>query len=258
MAAAKATRADQIESLISKAPNPIHLSSGLWARYMRGDTTPSGSLERYKTNLVLRIDKAYPGTGDIFYHPVWELMDFRRVLTPFEIRTLVLRISPSSLPLLKPLTSNLKGSGAERGNPFWKSSVNPNVLHKLCSGMLAMDAVAVALAELRMAHLAQQPVQFSNGVFISSLQLERLAKEQLVHFPRQKSVCLLLEYWCLHLAQVILVEAHAADAKMKSRLEMCRNDWKKRAQAHERDLSTGLQSVFKDWAHRIKKEIYCW
>lgn len=261
MTAFGATQADQFEKLISKSHRSIHLSSGQWPRYLRGDVMPQGSLERHKANLVARLDRIHQGTAEIFYHPIWELLDFHRLLGPGQLLTLYMSMDETVWTHF--VNCNWDESGMPDGGatPFWKIDRNAADLQRKWSQIPGFDGLAVCLIEARMGYLAQDEVKFTDAILAASSKLVKMAKAPEFQFQKQLSALLVLERMCLCLAEQLIVftrDPEGGDDQLSLMVLHLSDKWRQRAQAHLDSLTKPAAALFAKWVNGLVKTEYSW
>lgn len=258
MAEVDTTQAGQFEKLISKSRRGIHLSSGLWPRYLRGDVMPLGSLEKRKENLVSRLENLCPGTSKVFHHAAWELLDFQRLLGPARLRTLYVTMDKKVWTRFVSNTRGENGVPADDPTPFWKVDRSVADLQRSWSQAPGFDGIAVCLIEARMGYLAQDEVKFTNAILGAASRLARLAKTPGFQLQRQQSALLLLEFSCLHLAEHFIVHPSNTDLQLSLMVQNRRDECNSRTQAHLGLLTKPARSLFLKWAKGLAKSEYSW
>lgn len=258
MAEFDTTQAGQFEKLISKSRRSIHLSSGLWPRYLRGDVMPRGSLERRKANLVSRLEDLRPGTSKVFYHAAWELLDFQRLLGPAQLRTLCMTMDEKVWTRFVSGSRNESERPAGGPTPFWKVDRSVADLQRNWSQTPGFDGLAVCLIEARMGYLAQDEVRFTNAILGAASRLARLAKTPGFQLQRQQSALLLLESSCLHLAEHFIVRPSGTNSQLSLMVQNRRDECESRTQAHLGLLTKPARALFLKWAKGLAKSEYSW
>lgn len=260
MVATGAQQSDQFERFISKSHPNIHLSSGLWPRYLRGDVIPNGSLERHKANLVFRLERIRPGTAEIFYHPMWELFNFDKLLGPRELRTLYVTMGKSVWrPFLDHVCNPDESPNFER-TPFWKKSEDPELLVNALSQIGGLDGVAACLIEARMAYLAQNEAVFLITMMEAYSHLGALATTPEFEFPKEQSALLLMQTICLGVPSSLLPHL-GSEAPGDTLCELFQSRhiaWRRRALEHAKSLPKPWAAQFKKWTNEVIKRTYLW
>lgn len=261
MAAFGSTQAEQFEKLISKSSRTIHLSSGLWSRYLRGDVMPQGSLERHRASLVVRLDRMCHGTAEIFYHPVWELLDFHRLLGPKQLLTLYMAMNETVW------TPFVYGGWDERGPPdigaapFWKVKRSAADLQRICSQIPGFDGLAACLIEARMGYLAQDERRFAGAIFVASSRLAKMTEAPEFQFRKLLSVLLVLERMCLRLAEQLFVftrDLTRSEDELSRMGQSLYHGWAQRTRAHSHSLTGPAGASFAKWVDGAAKAEYFW
>lgn len=261
MAAFGATQADQFERLISKSHRSIHLSSGQWPRYLRGDVMPQGSLEKHKANLVERLNEIHKGTSEIFYHPIWPLFDFDRLLGPRQLKDLYTEMSPSVWENFVQFSTAKDGTITPKKSPFWKPYMSPEDLEMELAAIKGLDGVAACLIESRMAYLGQFDDDCVNAVLGAYTHLHSLTQASEFQFPKAQSVLLVLKAMLLRFASCLIADSQYEKygaQKLCEIFEFRQTEWKRHAEAHQRTLSMPAAMLFTKWTRQARACTYAW
>ncbi|MFO6419254.1 hypothetical protein ACLBKS_03535 [Hylemonella sp. W303a] len=267
MVASGAVQADQFERLISKAHPRLRLSSGLWPRYLRGDVMPQGSQERAKSSLIVRLDRVYPGTAEIFYHPLWELMDFDRLLWPKRLREIYLSMNEFVWmdfvedfgDWITVLLDEEKGPRKVLDAtelPFWKIEQSDESLQVAWGLIDGLDGVAVCLIEARSGYLAQDIRAFVNAILGVNSMLKKLVKDPGFQFPKQQSALLILRGMCFRLAELLIIEP-GSNEKVKFFERAIRNrrdEWEAQVNPHLSELPRPDRSTMTRWLNQVGRQ----
>lgn len=285
MAAGGMTSVEEVENGFSKSTRQIRLSSGLWARYMRGEVVPRGSQSGSEESLVDRLDKEYPGTAAIFHHPLWELLDFDRLLGPAQLKQLLLRMGEDVWEPFVKLGTSRRPNRAKIVPSFWKRPMTVDSRQLAWKELDGLDAVAVYLIDARLGYLAQKEADFGRAMWETRCHLPGLLQsEPFQSWPRMVSALLVMEAMCIRLASHLILkepETHNFidydddddDNDPDDRLAMdeeishgdlckaCRKwieEWSQRKAAHMRSLSTSSVAVFADWTKQAGHMAITW
>lgn len=261
MTAFGATQADQLEKLISKSHRSIHLSSGQWPRYLRGDVMPQGSLEKHKKNLVQRLDGIHKGTAEIFYHPIWELFDFDRLLGPRQLKDLYTAMDQSAWENFVHLSPTEDGAITSKKTPFWKRHRDPEDLEMELAEIKGLDGVAVCLIESRMAYLGQFDDDCVNAVLGAYTHLHSLTQASEFQFPKAQSVLLVLKAMLLRFTECLIVDSQYEKNGIRKLCQIFRfrqAEWRQHAEVHQRTLNMPAEVLFTKWARQARACTYAW
>ena len=284
MAAGGMTSVEEFENRFSKYTRQIRLSSGLWARYMRGEVAPQGSLSGSESSLVDRLDKEYPGTAAIFHHPIWELLDFDRLLGPAQLKQLLLRMGQNVWEPFVKVGFSRRSNRAESVSGFWKKPITVESRQYEWEDLDGLDALAVYLIDARLGYLAQYEADFGRAMWQMRCHFPGLLQsEPFCSWRRMASALLVMEAMCIRFARHMVLEepevpyfggyddddgAHPDDMLALedkiSHEEVCLacrkwiEEWKQRKASHMRSLSTSSVAVFADWTKQASHMVITW
>lgn len=255
MAAAGVSTAQEFESALSGMPGRLRLSGGLWGRYLRGDVLPQGSTAREGQSLVLRIDRALPGTAATFYHPVWELLDFKKLLGPDQLRELYLQMGrevwegmvdlrPGDRPVLRSDVFH-----------FWRRRKLEHGHSQKIRSMSMLDGIASSLIEARMAYFAQDRMDVLNSMTEADIHLMR-AKDDVTLFGtlRMQTVVLLLKGIWLQEMGRLAVDPPALDEVEQVVRDMLSEEtdkWEEACDNHLATLPRHMAVQFRRWRRSV-------
>lgn len=254
MVAAGSASIEDFEKRYSKPKGIIYLSSGLWAKYMRGEVIPQGSLSGARSSLVERLDKAYPATAAIFHHPVWPLLDFDRLLGPARLQEYLWTMGLQSRKSLIHVPVAVTGPGKL---PFWKLHATDMDQSRKWSDVPGLDGLAICLIEARLAYLAQRENLFVNSILGAMGRIERLGKSEAFQPKRMQTALLLVEGLCIRYAQCMVSEAQSAAKDHEKHVDGIRR-WARgheaRRAAHLASLSISSANTFNSWMRKIRAD----
>lgn len=268
MAAGGMTSVEEFENRFSKYTRQIRLSSGLWARYMRGEVAPQGSLSGSESSLVGRLDVEYPGTAAIFHHPLWELLDFDRLLGPAQLKQLLLRMGQNVWEPFVKVGFSRRSNRAESVSGFWKKPLTVESRQYEWEDLDGLDALAVYLIDMRLGYLAQSEADFARAMWAARCHFPRLAQsEPFQSWRRMVSALLVIEAMCIRLAGYLILdqpETFDDDEMMEDHQVFCRayrkwsEEWDDRKASHMRLLSKSSAAVFSDWTKQVARMDFAW
>ena len=204
MEAAGADQAAQMEKQFLRQKPVVRLSSGLWPRYLRGDVLPQGSLEGHRSSLVARLDKIYPGTESIFNHPVWELLDFDRLLGPRDLKRHYLTLGGDIYDELTLLPPGVEEFVDYEKLSFWRErNESRNEVWRYLSDL---DGIAVCLIEARLDYLAQDLGGFFQAMLGAGHEFIRLGKSPVFQDDKSRAALLLMELMAQRYASCLIQE----------------------------------------------------
>ena len=172
--------AKSFEQQLARKHN-IRITSGLWARYLRGDVLPQGALNGAKTSLPKRLDRIYPRTYAVFNDPLWGLLSWEGMADLNALRKIYLNLDDEvSVHFVMKVDV-----GGERIYPndasFWHLEKTMEERRRVMQSFPLRTRVVVGLLEARMAYAAQRIDVFVDcqSEACSALQeLQRLASDR--------------------------------------------------------------------------------
>ena len=255
LAASGMGTADGFETLFAKANGPVRIARGSWSRYLRGEISPQGATDDASAqSLVARLGKRYPGTAEVFHHPIWQLLKFEEWYSPTQLREMYLQLSAQAWHQFVATKKRPRG-GYEPGAPhFWR--VGFGILERVdgLKNLSGLDGIAASLIEARMEYLAQAKSGFLKCIEVAIVHLDHLSSDQTGCSWRLHSCHLLLEAYCLGFAlyctQSSGVEERERDAQ-DERVQQLGRVWQKRFFDHLERLSPSHGEVARTWAREI-------
>lgn len=255
MAASGVDTADGFESLLAKANGSIRIGRGSWSRYLRGEISPQGAGDDASApSLVTRLGKRYPGTAEVFHHPIWRLLKFEEWYSPTQLREMYLQLSAQAWHQFVATKKRLRG-GYELGAPhFWR--VGFGILERVdgLKNIRGLDGVAASLIEARMEYLAQAKSGFLMCTEVAIAHLGHLSSDQAGRSRRLQSCHLLLEAYCLGFAIYCTQSGETNERKRDAqdeRVQQLGRAWQKRFFDHLERLSPSHGEVARTWAREI-------
>jgi len=259
MAAGGMASVEEFENRFSKYTRQIRLSSGLWARYMRGEVMPQGSLAGNKSSLVARLDVEYPGTATIFYHPLWELLDFDRLLGPAQLKRHYMVMGKDVWKHFVASSASATTSDIEQLR-FWKASCSEGDLMRRWGGIGGLDGLAACLIEARLGYLGQVEADFARGILGTRGRFAKLRDMEVFAPKRMQSALLVLERMCIRYAQYLIAEGPltSRNAGHLTVLGHWREGWQARSHEHSESLPTTFAKTYLDWGKQVHNHQYTW
>lgn len=255
MAASGTEIAQEFETALAAMPGHLRLSSGLWGRYLRGEVLPQGSVGRDGPSLVVRIDRALPGTASTFYHPVWELLDFRRLIGPDELRDLYLSMGEEVWRGMVDLRTGGEQGLQQEVFHFWR---NRRLLEKQSlkiRSMATLDGVAAALIEARMAYFAQDRSNFLDAMMDVSIQLTAASESELFQTLRMKSALLIVKgIWLQEMGRFLIDPPALQDSEkyVRGLLVKEMDEWHRKCDALLKALPRHMATQFRVWRRQVE------
>lgn len=240
--------AEDFEARIPALVPSVSLSRGLWSRYLRGEVIPQGGTADRRSNLIQKLSGCYPAAAEVFYHPFWKLIDFRRLLSPDELRDMLLQMG---MPVWRSFVDvvDIKGKDWQPDSSrFW--NIECEATHQDLLEIPGWNGAAASLILTRMRYLAQDEVGFVNYLSVAQRHLLSLAGEEPYADKRMHSVLLVLEGLCLqHAYQLVMMSPCLLEESWELRREITKwsMKWSGRCQRHQRSLSDTARSLFIRW-----------
>lgn len=240
----------------------IELSLGLWSRYMRGEVSPQHSLsgDVMAKTLVKRIDDLVVDSASLFYHPLWDLLDFSQLLSPVELKFLSLKLEAGFWPLLVRDQPRLRNN--EKPNDFWYrgplgddwvSQLNPRSSAVSPVSPVSLDALAMSMVHARMAYLAQDLVSLVKAHRVGCSIMKALPEHQLFNKQeRMKSLLLWIEDSChAHLKGAFrnITDRSQPEGNAYEHKAALAGDHQLRVEKHKKTLSKSSRETFARWCH---------
>lgn len=257
MAASGAQTAEEFELRFAKPTGKICLSRGLWSRYLRGETVPQGALTQRGRTLIDRMDDQYPGSRDIFLHPVWELLDFEQILGPDQLRAKYLCLEETLWPQFVACNETIKPNAPSQPLIFWPSPQTEAVRKMRLRQLRGLDGLAACLIEARMGYLAQTEERFVNSLVIAGQHFQALSKEVVFTCRRMESALLVMESYGVAFVTQKTIDAPSGDearSALRSIAKGWHRNWMQRYEAHLRTLSSSSKNTFQSWLRQVFNE----
>jgi hypothetical protein len=248
--ASGASEAKELQKLLSEKRLGPTQSSGLWSRYLRGEMLPQGGLSSGTSSLVSRIELAgiASGSSRIFSHPVWDLMDFKKVLTPVDLRATGLKLDKKLCQLF--VLHHAVARGGDVADRFWYQCPPDKSKVMERSRSIDLDGLAVSVICARMAYLAQNRILFTEFLSLACDFLKMYSGCPLYSEKRMKSVLLVMEGSIQNQVRAAIRTPQGDyDFSLNGAesVTTLRQDWEHRTKSHSRTLSKSSLAVFKQW-----------
>jgi len=255
MAASGTVIAQEFETALAAMPGHLRLSSGLWGRYLRGEVLPQGSVGKEGLSLVARIDRALPGTASTFHHPVWELLDFRRLIGPDDLRDLYLSMGEEVWSGMVDLQTGEEPGLQKEAFHFWRNRYLSEEQSLKIRSMATLDGIAAALIEARMAYFAQDRSDFVDAMMNVSIQLSTAEESELFQTRRMKSALLIVKgIWLQEMGRLLIDPPALLDYEKYLRKLIAgeMNDWHRKCEALLELLPRHMASQFRVWTRQVE------
>lgn len=237
------------ENQLAKLSHKVRLSKGLWPRYMRGEVLPQGAWTSGRATLIERIDAIYPGTARIFHSPLWELMDFEKMLGPHELKSMYLRLDKE---IWARFVSHSRSASIEAvaASRYWKIRRTEAELVDHLRRSKGLDGLSACLIEARMSYLMQE-----EPWFIACMLEGRRIINLLAHTPefasaRMQSALFLLEgLWIAHVREQVIAAPFFRDMppEIVDSATRWEKQWAENSRNHGNGLSKSSRAVFERW-----------
>lgn len=255
MAASGAMTTQEFEAALAAMPGHLRLSGGLWGRYLRGEVLPQGSVGRAGLSLVARIDRALPGTASTFYHPVWELLDFRKLIGPDELRDLYLSMGEEVWGGMVDLQTGGEPGLQKEVFHFWRDRELSEEQALKIRSMSTLDGVAAALIEARMAYFAQDRGDYLDAMMEVSIQLSTASKSELFQTLRMKSALFIVTgIWLQEMGRFLIDPPALKDYEkyLRRLLVKAMDEWHRKCEALLELLPRHMATQFRAWRRQVE------
>lgn len=250
MEASGAISAEEFELRYTKATGKVRMSRGLWSRYLRGETLPQSAASRRSRSLIERLDFEYPGTGDIFFHPIWKLLDFTQLLGPEQLLKKYCLLDEEIWLQFVTCIEQVRPEAPAIPATFWSLNQSPAVRRMRLSQLSGLDGVTACLIESRMGHLSQVEDRFVTSLLIAGRHFQLLSTHTPFQSPRMQSALLAMEGHCVAYVEEITVAVRSsgdAHTLLRSKAREWQEKWIKRSKAHMATLSPSSLRAFRVW-----------
>lgn len=244
------SQACDLEDYLAKKHRSLRLSRGLWSRYMRGETLPQGSLTARKRTLVHRVDDVVRGSAGVFFHPLWDLLDFGRSIPPEHLRSAYLQLDERIWHVIVRHSSDAEMDEDELDADFWYRQKSARIQVRTLDQRIGLDGLAGCMIEARMAYFCQNAVTYVAAHLAGCRILKQLPEQPEFSAKRMRSVLLLIETgWQANLESAFenLHEISDEERQARSAARDSREDWETRIKKHRRTLSKTALAVFRRW-----------
>jgi len=226
--------------------------SGVWARYLRGEVLPQNARSTEEPSLIRRIEDAGIASESerIFSHPVWALMDFKKDLSPLDLKAASLKLDKRLLQLF--ILHHVGIRGGEVADKFWYRCPADKSKIMERSRLIHLDGLAVSIICARMSYLAQNRTEYLKFLSLACDFLKIYAEWPLFKAKRMKSVLLVIEGSIQEQVRAAIrtprgdYDFSLDGADIVTELQL---DWMQRTKVHKRKLSTTSLRIFKEWLH---------
>lgn len=250
MEASGATSAEEFELRHSKATGKIYMSRGLWSRYMRGETLPQSAASRRNRTLIERFDLEYPGTADIFFHPIWRLLDFKQLLGPEQLLAEYRLLEEDIWLQFVACIDRLKPGAPAVPVTFWPLDQSNAVRKMRLSKLSGLDGIAACLIESRLGHLSQVEDRFVTSMLIAGQHFKALRLHVPFQSLRMRSALLAMEGHCIGYVEGLTIATDACGpihTELRSKARQWQEHWIGRCMDHMKQLSPSSLRVFRVW-----------
>lgn len=200
--------------------------------------------------MVDRLDRQYPGTRDIFLHPVWKLLDFEDLLGPEQLRKKYLCLEEDIWTQFVACQEKANPNEPSAPLTFWPL-VQTEAVRKMRLGRLSgLEGLTACLIEARMGYLSQTEERFVNGLVSAGQHFQKLSTEFVFSNKRMESALLVMEAHCVAFVMKKTIaappsnEAHSALRSIARRWQLNSIE---RCEAHLKSLAPSSNKSLKNW-----------
>jgi hypothetical protein len=243
------TLIQELESRLQQRSRKVRLSKGLWARYMRGEVLPQGARAEDSTTLIDRIEAIYPGTSRIFHSPIWELMDFDKVLGPHELKDMYLRLGKETWTRF---VSNhwFASTAVVAASRYWKIRHSGEELISHLQTLTGLEGLSACLIEARLGYLRQEESLFMGCMLAGRQLITALAHSAQFATPKMQSALFLIEgLWIAHVRQQVIAPPHVreVESQVSNLARAWERDWAEMSRNHCDTLPKASRATFEKW-----------
>ncbi len=249
MAASGSTLVQELEESLKSRSRKLQLSNGLWSRYMRGEVIPQGARGTVGATLIERIEAIYPGTATFFHSPLWELMEFDRVLGPQELKDIFLRLGEETWTRF---VDNYKSAStaAVAESRYWLTRTSGEELLRNLSELKGFDGLSSCLIMARLGYLRQEEALFIACLHEARELLDTIRRSAAFAAPRMQSAILLIEgLWLAHAKQHVVTAPKVREDvhKLSDYAVRWEKGWERAADSHRETLPKTSRAAFEKW-----------
>jgi hypothetical protein len=249
MESSGAVLVQELEERLRAKSRKVLLSDGLWARYMRGEVLPQGARGSGAATLIERIEAIYPGTAAFFHSPLWELMDFNKVLGPHELKSMYLRLGKRTWARF---VSNYKSASTEAvaAARYWKIRHSREELLGHLRELTGLEGLSACLIEARLGYLRQEESAFMDSMLEGRRLMREVAHSSPFATPKMQSALLLIEgLWIAHVRQQVLAAPRVREAThpVSELAKDWERDWAAMSRDHSDTLPKASRAAFERW-----------
>lgn len=249
MTASGSTLVQEFEESLKARSLKVQLSNGLWSRYMRGEVIPQGARGATGATLIERIEAIYPGTANSFHSPLWELMEFDRLLGPHELKDMFLRLSEETWTRF---VANYKSAStaAVAASRYWLARTSGEELLRNLSELKGFDGLSSCLIMARLGYLRQE-----EGLFVACMHeareiLDTIRRSAAFAAPKMQSVSLLIEgLWLAHAKHHLVTAPRVREDvhRLSDYTVRWEKEWETVTDDHAEALPRTSRAVFEKW-----------
>lgn len=250
MEASGVTSAEEFELRYTKARGKIHMSRGLWSRYLRGETLPQSATTSRGRTLIERLDTEYPGTAEIFFHPIWKLLDFTQLLGPEQLLQQYRLLSEEIWLQFVACAEQFHPSEPPIPATFWPADQSNGARRVRLSKLSGLDGITACIIESRMGHLSQVEERFVISMLIAWRHFQALRLRAPFRTPRMYSALLAMEGHCIGYVEKLTIAVQPCGEKHTELRSLARKwqvHWIQRCKGHMKTLSPSSLRVFREW-----------
>jgi len=249
MAASGAALVQEFEDHLKSRSRKVRLSNGLWARYMRGEVIPQGARGSGSTTLIERIEAIYPGTAAIFHSPLWELMEFDKVLDPYELKNMFLRLGEEAWTCFVDNYKSLSTT-AVAASRYWLVKASENELLAKLRKLGGFDGLCSCLILARLGYLKQEETLFVTCMHEARRILITIGHSAEFSPAKMQPAILLIEgLWLAHTKQHLVAAPKVREDvhQLSDYTIRWEQEWQRAADAHAETLPKTSRTAFGKW-----------
>lgn len=243
------TSAEEFELRYTKTRGKIHMSRGLWSRYLRGETLPQSATTRRGRTLIERLDAEYPGTAEIFFHPIWRLLDFNQLLGPEQLLQQYCLLNEEIWLQFVTCVEQSHPGAPPIPATFWPMDQSNAARRVRLSKLSGLDGITACIIESRMGHLSQVEERFVTSMLIAWRHFQALRLRAPFRSARMHSALLAMEGHCIGCVEKLTIAVQPCGEKhteLRSLARKWQEHWIQRCKGHMKTLSPSSLRVFRE------------
>ncbi len=252
MAVSGKKSAVDFEALFARSNSRIKLPQGSWSRYLRGEITPQGARNEDVLSLVKRMDARFPGTADVFQHPLWRLLDFNEWLNPEDLKAMYVSLHEMDSSEFIDPKCYVPVDVLVHHFHFWRPRYSTAERRVRLQRRSGISGISACLIEARMDYLGQDGESFLSCLRVACEHTQSLRGQY--HSEKMMSPLLLIEAYCVAYALCYLYHTRHSGRtheKLATGALKLWHEWQSRYNIYLERLPAKAEESFRNWAKEI-------